>query len=99
MNTATCDKCGQTVAFDQVQHTLVGAFCKPCQQADSVDADRLERELRRSTGRRQLIAGVIMLAFGGTILSLGLSGGSLVIVPTGMLLGGLFEVGSGLSKL
>jgi len=99
MNTATCSKCGTAVPADQIEYTLVGAFCRPCQQAETVDVDRLERELLRSTGRRQLIAGVIMLAFGVTILSLGLSGGSLVIVPTGMLIGGLYEVGSGISKL
>src|SRR5690348_4525894 len=99
MNTATCDKCRSTVAFDQIQHTPVGAFCPSCQKAETVDTDRLERELRRSTGRRQLIAGVVMLAFGGGILMLGVSGGSLVVVPTGMLIGGLYEVISGLSKL
>jgi hypothetical protein len=54
----------------------------------------------RSIGRRQLVIGIVMLAIGIAILALGLSGGSsLVLIPTGMLIGGLVECVVGVSKL
>ncbi len=59
----------------------------------------LERELTRSTGRKQVGVGLVMLTFGIAILALGLSGGQLVIVPVGMLVGGLVELGLGATKL
>src|SRR5262245_3055483 len=99
MNTASCGTCGVVMPADQIELTVVGAYCRQCLVTETADSERLERELLRSTGRRQVIAGVIMLAFGITILSLGISGGAIVLVPTGILVGGLFELVQGATKL
>jgi hypothetical protein len=100
MNSATCGKCGASVSADQIEYTLVGAYCKRCHVAETADVAQLERAFVRSTGRRQLIIGLVMLAIGIAILSLGQSGGSsIMLVPTGMLLGGIVECALGLSKL
>ncbi len=102
MEDMTCVRCKAVVSPQLIDFLDDGAVCRSCivkAESDPAAIARGERELLRSTGRRQLIAGVIMLAFGISILSLGLSGGSLVVVPTGMLLGGLVECAMGLSKL
>lgn len=40
-----------------------------------------------------------MLAIGIAILSLGMSGGQLVVIPTGMLIGGLVELARGVAGM
>lgn len=100
MNTATCGQCGASVPAGEITYTPVGAYCKKCHVAETADVARLEREFMRSTGRRQLIIGIVMLAIGIAILSLGMSGSStIMLIPTGMLLGGLVECVLGLGKL
>ena len=99
MNTATCSKCDTVLPFDQIEHTLVGAFCRACHVADTADADRLEKAFLRSTGRRQVFIGLVMLAIGIAVLTLTSGAGSLVLVPTGLLIGGVYELVVGMSKL
>lgn len=99
MSQAICDRCTATFEPSQIERTLAGSYCRPCLAAETADSDRLEKQLLRSIGRRQLLVGLIMVAFGIAVLSLGLSGGSLVVIPTGMLLGGAVEIFRGVSKL
>lgn len=76
--------------------------CRKCIVITTIsdkDVARLEGELARSTARKRIITGLIMLTFGITILALGLSRGGLVLIPTGMLLGGFVELGRGLTGL
>jgi hypothetical protein len=100
MNAVACDRCGQPVAANTIERTLVRAYCKSCLVAEQADSEKLEKALLRSIGTRKLLIGLFMIAIGIAILTLGLAGGSAVIaVPTGLLLGGLYEVVAGVSKL
>ena len=100
MTMATCSQCGTSVPASDITYTLVGSYCRSCHVNETADAARLERQFLRSIGRRQLIIGIVMLAIGGAILALGLGTDStVVLVPAGMLLGGIVEIGRGFSNL
>jgi hypothetical protein len=96
----TCGQCGTSVPDSEITYTPVGSYCKSCHVAETADSAKLERALYRSIGRRQLIAGIVMLAIGSAVLALGVAGSSqIVIIPVGMLVGGLVEVALGWMKL
>lgn len=103
MTDMTCVRCQTPVAPQLIDFMDDGAVCRTClvtAASDPVAIANGERELMRSMGWRQLIAGIIMLVVGISVLALGLSGGgSLVLIPTGFLLGGAYEVFVGLGKL
>jgi hypothetical protein len=100
MDMATCGQCSARVPEDEIAYTPVGSYCKSCHVAETADIGRLERAFMRSTGWRQLIIGVVMIAIAIAILALGASGSStIMLIPTGMLLGGLAECVLGISKL
>jgi hypothetical protein len=100
MTTATCGQCGSNVPVSDITYTPVGSYCKTCHLAETADVAKLERAFNRSTGTRQLIIGIVMLAIGIAVLSLGMSGSSqIMLIPTGLLIGGLIEAVLGLGKL
>lgn len=80
-----------------------GAVCRPCiiaADSDPASIARSERALMHSIGRRQLSVGVLMLAIGIAILALGAgAGGSIMLVPVGMLVGGFIEIARGMNNL
>ena len=86
--------------YEEITFTPVGSYCKKCHVAETADSDKLERALLRSIGKRQLIIGIVMLAIGIAVLSLGMSGSSqIMVIPVGMLVGGLVEIALGWMKL
>ena len=100
VSVATCGQCGKSVPYEELTFTPVGSYCKTCHVAENKDSDKLERALYRSIGRRQLIVGIVMLAIGCTVLALGVAGSSqIMIIPVGMLVGGLVEIALGWMKL
>lgn len=102
MNDVTCVRCAASVPASETEFTADGAVCRSCFVANVVgskDVAVLERDLRVSMGRRQVVIGLVMLTIGAVILGLGLSGGQLVMVPMGMLVGGMIELGLGVTKL
>ncbi len=100
MSVATCGQCGNSVPVGEITYTPVGSYCKQCHVAETADMARHERAFLRSIGRRQLIIGIVMLVIGIAVLSLGMSGDStIMLIPTGLLLGGIVECARGLSNL
>jgi hypothetical protein len=103
MSDMTCVRCKATVSPQLIDFLDDGAVCRTCiiaADTDPVAMARSERALLRSIGRRQLTVGVFMLAIGIAVLALGASGGgSLMLIPTGLLLGGLVEITRGASNL
>ena len=103
MSDMTCVRCKTTVSPQLIDFLDDGAVCRTCiiaAESDPVAIARGERALLRSIGRRQLTVGVFMLAIGIAVLALGASGGgSLMLVPTGLLLGGLVEIARGAGNL
>jgi hypothetical protein len=103
MTDMTCARCGGVFPAQQIDFLPDGAVCRDCiRKADSDPAqiDRLERELLHSIGRRQLIIGIFMLVVGIAILAVGASaGGTIMLIPTGMLFGGLYEIIRGVTNL
>ena len=95
----TCGQCGASVPDAEITYTPVGSYCKSCHVAETHDADKLERALLRSIGKRQLLVGIVMLVIGTAVLALGLSGGQIVVIPVGLLVGGLVEIALGYMKL
>jgi hypothetical protein len=102
MNDMTCVRCKAVVSPQLIDFLDDGAVCRSCiikAQSDPAAIAKGERDLMRSMGRRNLLVGLVMVALGITVLALGVSGGSLVIVPTGLLLGGLVELARGATQL
>lgn len=96
----TCGQCGASVPDAEITYTPVGSYCKNCHVAEIKDSDKLERALLRSIGKRQLIVGIVMLVIGSAVLALGLSGSSqIMVIPVGLLVGGLVEIALGWTKL
>ena len=102
MNDMTCVRCKTDVSPQLIDFLDDGAVCRNCiikAESDPVAIANGHRALMRSMGRRNLLVGVFMLALGIGVLSLGMAGGSLMLVPTGLLLGGLIELARGASQL
>jgi len=103
MNDMTCVRCQATVAPQLIDFLDDGAVCRQCiiaADSDPASIARSERALLRSIGRRQLLVGVLMLAIGVPILAIGASGiGSIMVVPVGLLVGGLYEIVRGVGNL
>jgi hypothetical protein len=103
MNDMTCVRCKAVVSPQLIDFLEDGAVCRNCIIAEASNPAAIakgERDLMRSMGWRQLIIGIVMLVIGIAILSLGLSGsGGIVLIPTGMLIGGVAEIAIGISKL
>jgi len=99
----TCVRCKQTVSPQLIDFLDDGAVCRSCIVAAASDPAAIakgERELMVSMGRRSVLIGSIMLVIGIAILALGASGGGqIMVIPVGMLLGGLIELGRGATKL
>jgi hypothetical protein len=99
----TCMRCKAVVSPQLIDYLPDGAVCRTCLVAASSDPaaiERGERDLMRSMGRRSVFIGIVMLAIGITILALGASGGGqIMVIPVGMLIGGLVELARGASKL
>ena len=100
MNDAICGQCGATVPADQLVRTLVGSYCRQCHHAEIADIPERHRAFMRSLGWRQLFVGLLMLVIGSAVLAIGVSGaGSLMVIPAGLLIGGVIEIILGVSKL
>ncbi len=103
MTDMTCVRCAGAFPPQQIDFLADGAVCVGCiRKADSdpAELDRLERELLHSIGRRQLIVGILMVVLGIGVLALGASaGGTIMVVPAGMLLGGIYEIIRGATNL
>jgi hypothetical protein len=103
MNHTTCARCQASVPANQIDYTADGATCRQCLVAantDPIKVSGLAYELGRATGRKHIIAGVVLLACGITILALGIAGGStLVILPIGLVIASLYELGHGFRRL
>jgi hypothetical protein len=99
----TCVRCHKVVPARLIDFEHDGAVCRSCiiaAHSDPAEIARGERELLRSIGTRQVVIGFVMLAIGIAILTLGLdSNSTVVLVPTGFLLGGLFELVRGFGNL
>jgi hypothetical protein len=57
------------------------------------------REQPRSVALLQLLGGVLALGAGSAIVALGYTSGTIVVVPVGMFVVGLFAIFQGLSNL
>jgi hypothetical protein len=103
MTDMTCGRCSGVFPPQQIDFVSDVAVCRACiRKADSdpAELDRSERALLHSIGRRQLIVGVLMLVVAIAILALGASaGGTVMLIPTGMLLGGVYELARGIANL
>jgi hypothetical protein len=100
VTTATCGQCGTAVPANEITYTLVGSYCRTCHVAETADAAKLERELVRSIGIRHTVIGIVMMVLGGLVLGLGVAGGgAIIMIPTGLLIGGAIELVYGVTKL
>ncbi|MBA2538943.1 MAG: hypothetical protein H0V17_04855 [Deltaproteobacteria bacterium] len=102
MNDLTCVRCKATVSPMLIDYQVDGAVCRPCiikEASDPMAIAAGERALMVSIGRRALIIGIVMVAIGVTVLALGISGGTILLIPTGLLIGGIFEIVRGVTKL
>ena len=102
MNDVTCVRCHASVPAMQADLCADGMVCRSCMTSAATggrDAAVLERELSRSTGRKEIITGFVLLTLGIAILSIGAGSGGLMLVPTGMLAAGVFELGRGFTRL
>ena len=99
----TCIRCKAMVSPQLIDFLEDGAVCRTCIVAAASNPAAIakgERALMRSMGWRSLIIGSVMLALGIGVLALGVTGGgSVMLVPTGLLLGGLIEIVRGATKL
>jgi hypothetical protein len=99
----TCVRCQAVVSPQLIDFEEDGAVCRNCivkAASDPMAIAKGERELMRSMGWRHLIIGLVMLAIGISLLALGLSGaGTIVVIPVGMLVGGVIELINGITKL
>ena len=99
----TCVRCQATVSPMLIDYLEEGAVCRTCLIAADSNPEAIargERALMRSMGRRSVAIGIFMLAIGVAILALGASGGgSIMLLPTGLLIGGIVELVRGASKL
>ncbi len=103
MNDLTCVRCKTTVPARLIDYLDDGAVCRTCivaANSDPMEIARGERALMVSMGRRSLIIGLVMVAIGIAVLALGVSGGgTIVLIPTGFLVGGVIEIVRGAAKL
>ncbi len=103
MNDMTCVRCQVTVSPQLIDFLPDGAVCRSClikAESDPVAIERGERALLRSIGGRQLTVGGFMLAIGIAVLALGAAGSSsIMLLPTGLLIGGVFEIVRGINNL
>ncbi len=99
----SCVRCKATVSPMLIDYLEDGAVCRTCIVAaasDPMEIARGHRALMVSMGRRSLIIGVVMLAIGIAVLALGISGGgTIMLIPTGFLVGGVVEIVRGATKL
>src|SRR3954471_1447026 len=103
MTDMTCVRCKATVSPQLIDFLDDGAVCRTCIVAAESNPEAIargERALLRSIGRRQVTVGIFMLVIGIAVLVLGASGGgSVMIIPAGMLVGGLVELARGAGNL
>ena len=103
MNDMTCIRCHATVSPQLIDFMPDGAVCRDCiRKADSdpMAIARGERAFLRSIGRRQVVTGVFMLAIGVAVLVIFSSGGgSVMLLPVGLLVGGIVELARGAGNL
>lgn len=102
MNDMTCVRCKAVVPPQQIDFLDDGAVCRTCIIAAESNPEAIaagERALYHSMGRRHLFIGIFMVVLGIAVLSIGLSGSQIVLVPTGLLIGGLIEIVNGVTKL
>src|SRR4051812_8385013 len=103
MGDMTCVRWKAGVSPQLIDYLDDGAVCRTCIIAagsDPVAIERGERALMRSMGRRSVLIGSVMLAIGIAVLALGASGGSqIMVIPVGLLIGGLVELARGATKL
>jgi hypothetical protein len=100
MNDVSCVRCHATVPAAQTDFCADGMVCRTCMASAATggrDVAVLERELSRSTARKEIITGIVLLTLGITILAI-TGNGQLVLVPSGMLIGGAFELVRGLTR-
>jgi hypothetical protein len=103
MTDMTCGRCGGVFPPQQIDFLPDGAVCSECirkASSDPAQIARLERELLHSFGRRQLIVGIFLVALSIAILAFDAVGSSrYILVPTGMLIGGVYEIVRGVTNL
>ena len=101
MAQVACVKCQQLVEASETDVTADGAVCRRCIVAASTGpaVAGLERQLTRSTARKEIIAGSIMMIVGISMLALGLSVGRIALVSVAALVGGIVEIGRGIARL
>jgi hypothetical protein len=98
-----CVRCQAMVSPQLIDFLDDGAVCRKCiiaAESDPAAIAKGERDLLHSFGRRQTATGVILL-----VLAIGLfafsasAGGTIMLVPSGMLVGGIVELTRGLNNL
>ncbi len=103
MNDMTCVRCHATVSPQLIDFMPDGAVCRPCMVKADSDPDAIargERAFLRSIGRRQITTGVFMLAVGIAVLAIfSGAGGTVMLVPVGLLVGGVVELARGAGNL
>jgi len=102
MATAVCARCKATVPADNTDITLDGIVCRACQIAaagDDKELTKLERQLRVSSGTREVIVGVFLLVLGGALLALGASVGIIAAMPIFVVGAGIYAIVRGVTRL
>ncbi|HEY1555659.1 MAG TPA: hypothetical protein VGF94_12565 [Kofleriaceae bacterium] len=96
-----CVRCQRMVPADDLRVVAGGAMCSTCQVASMNDgeADAMVRALSHSTGRKEVIIGVVLIAIGLPVLWVGLSVGMIALLPIAMIGGGIYEIVRGISRL
>lgn len=103
MNDIACVRCKSAVSPQLIDYLEDGAVCRTCLIAAESNPEAIargERALMRSMGTRSVVIGCVMLVLGIVILALFSSaGGQVMLVPTGLLIGGIVELVRGSTKL
>lgn len=98
-----CVRCQKAVSPQLIDYLEDGAVCRTCIIAAESNPEAIargERALMRSMGKRSVVIGSVMLVLGIAVLALFSSaGGQVLLVPTGLLIGGVVELVRGSSKL
>ena len=99
----SCVRCKAVVPPQQIDFLDDGAVCRACiikADTDPAAMAKGERDLLHSFGRRQTAAGVILVVLAIGVFALGAAGGgTIVLVPTGMLVGGIVQLTRGINNL
>src|SRR5579863_6013592 len=89
-----CVRCTRMVPAEDLQVAPGGAMCTTCRALSAHDgeADAMVRALSHSTGRKEVMIGLVLIALGIPLLVVGLSVGMLAFLPIAMIAGGIFEL-------